>query len=116
MTSDPQMPTDETLRSVTAEFEALGFTAQFRSEAGGLIHCFTCGEDFPAAQLDASDVRRLEGVSDPADMLLVAPVICASCATPGTLTLNYGPESTPEDAEALLATERTPEATPESPS
>jgi DNA-directed RNA polymerase subunit RPC12/RpoP len=112
MAAEPAMPDDDTLTSVIAEFEALGFTGQFRAEPDAVVHCFTCGKEFPATQIDASDVRRLEGVSDPADMLLVAPVVCPHCGAPGTLTLNYGPESTLEDAEVLLAFERTPTATP----
>ena len=39
-------------------------------------------------------------------MLLVVGVTCPHCGTGGSLTLSYGPESTVEDAEVVLALDR----------
>ncbi|MEP6625457.1 MAG: hypothetical protein ABJC79_13510 [Acidimicrobiia bacterium] len=55
--------------------------------------------------MEIAGVRRLEGASDPADMLAVLALTCPNCATMGTLTLNYGPESTPGEAIVLQAIE-----------
>ena len=104
VTTDPAMPADEPLGAAEAEMAENG--GQFRAEAGGRIHCFTCGRDFDAAEVDASDLRRLEGVSDPADMMLVVGVVCPHCGTGGSLSLNYGPEATLEDAEVQQALPR----------
>ena len=104
MTTDPAMPADEPLGVAESEVSEDG--GQFRAEEGGQIHCFTCGRDFAASGVDASDVRRLEGVSDPADMLLVVGVVCPHCGTGGSLTLNYGPEATFEDAGVQQALDR----------
>jgi len=38
-----------------------------------------------------------------ADMLVVAPLTCPHCGARGSLVLNYGPESTAEEADVLLA-------------
>jgi len=110
MPLDPAMPTDEPLASTEADVERAGGLddGQFRAAAGAEVHCFTCGREFPARGVDASSARRLEGVSDPADMLLVVPVACPHCGASGSLTLGYGPEVTVEDADVLQALERDP--------
>ena len=46
---------------------------------------------------------RLEGVSDPDDMLAAAALRCPNCGALGTVLLNYGPEAPIDDAEVLLA-------------
>jgi hypothetical protein len=48
-------------------------------------------------------LHRLEGASDPADMLAIVGLRCPNCKTLGTVVLNYGPESPLEDADVLLA-------------
>ena len=93
----------QTLRSVLARFEADGYVGQFAAREGGLVHCFTCGHDSAASGADPKTIRRLEGASDPADMLAVVPITCSKCDAPGTLVLNYGPESTRADSELLSA-------------
>jgi hypothetical protein len=50
-----------------------------------------------------SSLRRLEGESDPADMMAVVAVTCPACAATGTLTLGFGPTSSAEDADVLHA-------------
>ena len=48
-----------------------------------------------------SQLRRLEGASDPDDMLVLAAVVCPQCSTRGFLVLNYGPSASAEDAAIL---------------
>jgi hypothetical protein len=91
-----------TLLSVLDAFARLGFTGQFDTPAGA-IRCLQCRQETPAADVDLEELRRLEGASDPADMLAVAALRCPHCGAQGTLVLNYGPEATPEDAEVLGA-------------
>ena len=104
MSADPAMPTDEPLAAAESAVARDG--GQFRALEGGRIHCYTCGHDADAGDVDASQARRLEGVSDPADELLVVGVTCPSCGTGGSLTLNYGPEATLGDADVLRALDR----------
>lgn len=91
-----------TLMDVLHEFEVSGFGAQF-DERDGCIRCLTCRRVTAPDQIAVHALRRLEGASDPADALAVAAVVCPHCATPGVLTLNYGPEATPGEAAVLLA-------------
>jgi hypothetical protein len=93
----------QTLRGVLAEFEALGYTGQFGAQPGGAVRCFSCRQEFPPADVAVDALRRLEGASDPDDMLAILPVRCPRCATKGTLVLAYGPEAPPDDSEVLAA-------------
>lgn len=105
--NDPAMPSDTSLATVVDDLTAQGYPGQFRAEEDGGVHCFTCGRTFPAGDADLAEGRRLEGVSDPADMLYVVALQCPRCAAQGTLVLNYGPESTLEEVDVLAALERT---------
>jgi len=90
-----------TLTGVLKAFEDDGYLGQFRAVDGGRVECLTCRSLSPAADIPAVALRRLEGASDPADMLAVVALLCPVCGTRGALVLNYGPESTPEDAAVL---------------
>jgi hypothetical protein len=92
-----------TLTEVIDQFEAHGYEAQFGAREGAEILCFTCRATFPAGEAGMDAMERLEGASDPDDMAVVAAICCPRCGARGTLVLKYGPESTPEDGEVLLA-------------
>ena len=93
----------QTLRGVIEEFERAGYIGQFGARTGGVVRCFTCQYDFGPADAEVETLRRLEGASDPDDMLAVLPLACPQCATRGTLVLAYGPEASIEDSEVLAA-------------
>lgn len=99
-------PMDTPLLAVLAGYEADGYTAQFDAREGAAIHCFTCKQDFPAERCMHGPIRRLEGASDPADMLAVIPVRCPSCDAMGVVITNYGPEATQADADVLIELSR----------
>jgi hypothetical protein len=101
-------PMDTPLLTVLRQFEADGYTAQFDAREGGFLHCFSCGEDSAAAACRHGEVRRLEGASDPADMLAVVPVRCVHCGAAGVVVANYGPEASAADADVLVALDREP--------
>jgi hypothetical protein len=100
-------PPEATLTDVSRQLDADGFDGQFRAEPGALIQCLTCRETTPATSLDANDMTRLEGESDPADMAMVVALRCPACGTGGTLILNYGPDASAEEADVLAALDRT---------
>ena len=79
------------------------FTGQFAARPNGRVECFHCHHVMEAAAIDLYALRRLEGASDPDDMLAVLALTCTKCGTKGTVVVNYGPEATIEDAELLLA-------------
>jgi hypothetical protein len=97
--SDPSE--EATLTSVLDGLQAAGYTADFLVGDGGTIRCRSCGVETPAEDAAVEQIRRLEGASDPADMLAVVAVTCPHCGSGGVITLNYGPEMT-EGQVALL--------------
>ena len=99
-------PSDETtLTAVLASYDASGFDAQLAATDDGKVHCYSCGVSAEPSGVELHSLRRLEGASDPADMLAIAAVICPSCGVKGVLVLNYGPDSTPGEAEVLVGLE-----------
>ena len=111
---DPPTPQPETsdgdspLAEVLDNLDGDGFEGQFRAIEGGEIKCLSCRRIFPAGVTPADRVTRLEGESDPADMVMVVPVRCPACRARGTLVLGYGPDSSPEDSDVLVALARSP--------
>jgi len=93
----------QTIAEAIRALEADVYTAQFRAVEGGKVECFTCHETSPASALAVEKLARLEGPTDPSDMVALAAVTCPRCEARGTLLLGYGPDSTLEDAEALQA-------------
>jgi ferredoxin len=92
-----------TITEVLDAFEADGYAGQFKVLDGGRVQCLTCRHEVDARTVELERLCRLEGASDPADMLAVGALRCPNCHTRGTVVLNYGPESTLEDADVLLA-------------
>jgi hypothetical protein len=90
------------LREVVNVYEQRGYAGQFRVLEGGRLQCLACRHETGAGAVAMDDLHRLEGVSDPADMLAVAALRCPECGTRGTVVLNYGPEATLDDADVLL--------------
>ncbi len=92
---------DETILDVLHELESLGFTGQFMPRDGGKVECLTCHRLSPADDTVFRHLRRLEGASDPADMVAVVGLACPHCGALGTAVLGYGPEASAVDAEVL---------------
>ena len=97
----PSGPTDVTLSEILAELERNGYAGQFSAHEGPRIRCHSCRTSGPASEFSAERMQRVEGPSDPADMLAVAGLTCPWCRVPGALVLNYGPEATLEQCQAL---------------
>jgi hypothetical protein len=98
--------TDEaTLTTVLASYESAGFDAQFAATDEGQVHCYSCASNTAPERVELHSLRRLEGASDPADMLAVAAISCPACAAKGVLVLNYGPDTTPGESEVLIGLE-----------
>jgi hypothetical protein len=103
---EPTNPTDTPLLHVSESLSGVGEEGQFRATEGSRIQCLTCRHEAPAEEYRVADARRLEGASDPADMVMVVPVTCPACSVSGSLILGYGPNASAEDADALSAMER----------
>jgi hypothetical protein len=96
---------DETILDVLGDLESRGFTGQFMPRDGGQVECVTCHRLSPADDTVFRHLRRLEGASDPDDMLAVVGLACPHCGALGTAVLGYGPEATALDTEVLALLE-----------
>lgn len=90
------------LLEIVSKLEQDGFKAQIIVDEGRL-KCLVCDESFDPAGIEAEDLRRVEGASDPADMAAVAGITCPNCSSKGTVVLKYGPEAGPDDQDVLAA-------------
>jgi len=83
-----------------------GYDTQFVPHPKSTLHCGACDTASPAGRFRTEEERRLEGASDPDDMVLVVAAACPACGARGSVVLSYGPQSSPEDADVLAALPR----------
>jgi hypothetical protein len=99
----------ETLIDVLARFRREGFTGSFTPlqtdavSTGARLRCEQCRAEFAAEEPTVTELRRLEGASDPDDMLAAIALECPRCAARGSLVVNYGPTATTGEAAVLVA-------------
>ena len=97
-------PSDHTtLTDVLEGYADAGFTASFAAQEGGVVRCDTCGSELDPGGIRMRSLRRLEGASDPDDMLAVVALECDVCGAAGTMVLGYGPASSDIDSDVLKA-------------
>ena len=93
------VPSDNTtLSAVLAAYESGGYAGQFEVTSESAITCATCGRPSEPSEFAMAGLRRLEGASDPDDMLSVVAVSCPRCDARGTIVLGYGPNASAEEA------------------
>jgi hypothetical protein len=103
----PGVPSDNTtLLEVLEEFAAKGYGASMWVAPSGKLRCDGCAAEIEPADVPVHEFRRLEGASDPDDMIAVVAVECPACSMKATLVLHYGPEASPEEMNALTHLER----------
>lgn len=90
-----------TIADALHDYEGRGYEGQFIVREGGKLQCCACNRANPADRVQLDSLRRIEGVSDPADMNAIAALRCPSCGTRGTATLTYGPNAPRADGDAL---------------
>lgn len=113
--SVPGAPSDNTtLTAILGSLDEDGFGAQFIVREGAKIECLACRNISPASDFVARRSRRLEGASDPDDMVHVVAATCPVCDAGGTVVLTYGVNASPEDGDVSLAIDMS-EAEVESP-
>lgn len=97
-------PSDNTdLSAVLNTWDEHGFSGQFIGLEGGRIECVSCGDVSRASQFEVVEWRRLEGASDPDDMMNTVAAHCPACGAGGTLILGYGVNAS--DIDVDLSTE-----------
>ena len=92
-----------TLQDVLREYAEGGWDGEVDAREGGDVRFRRCGHEAPASELEVVSVRRMEGASDPADMLAVVGTPCPRCGDRAVLVLHYGPAAGPEDSDVLAA-------------
>lgn len=90
-----------TISDALREFESRGYVGQFLIQENGSIECRNCGERSLPRNVPLEAMRRIEGASDPADMVFVGALRCPSCNTTGTAIVKYGPHAEAHDAVVL---------------
>ena len=109
MTDQTQDPGDRTtLTSVLADLADAGWSGNVSVTEEARIRCPGCRDELDPADLTVDSLRRMEGTSDPDDMLAVVAVTCGECQEKGALVVHYGPTASPEEAEVLLALDAHP--------
>jgi len=94
---------DATLTDVLDGYSEAGFESIFAAQEGGTVRCDACGSTLDPSRIDMRSLRRLEGASDPDDMLAVVALECGMCGAAGTMVLGYGPASSDVDSDVLGA-------------
>lgn len=98
-----------TLGEIMGTMDAAGFSAQMAARPGGLILCFTCRKESPAADFRLEAQRRTEGASDPADMLAIVGLVCPNCgarAPPSSATAPRRTPTTPRSSSVWVSAPR----------
>ncbi len=95
-------PGDEaTITSILEGYARGGFDSSFDVTDDSELECHECNTVSPASSVSMSSLRRLEGASDPDDMVAVVAISCPSCNARGTAVLGFGPMATLQDSEVL---------------
>lgn len=100
-TSAPAPSDHTTLVDVLAGYADAGFAADFSVGEGAQIRCDSCGTTSPASGFVMHSLRRLEGASDPDDMIAVVALDCPVCGVSGTAVLSFGPAGSDADGDVL---------------
>jgi hypothetical protein len=100
----PGSPSDNTtLQDVLQAFRDEGWDGDAHAVEGGMVRWGSCRHEVPADGVRPDRTRRMEGASDPADMLAVVAVTCPRCGERAVLVLHYGPTASSADADVLVA-------------
>lgn len=101
----PGVPRDEgtTLTEVLAAYSDAGFAGSFTVTDDARLACNACQRISSPAEVLMTSMRRLEGASDPDDMLAIVAITCPHCGVQGTTTLGFGPASSGQDIDVLRA-------------
>lgn len=97
-------PSDNTtLTDVLQSYRDAGFVCDFFAEPDARVRCGHCNSVLAADQLSMHSMRRMEGASDPADMLAVVATSCPVCGAEGTMVLGFGPAASEADSAVSRA-------------
>jgi len=93
--------TDATITDVLEGYAQGGFSSSFVVTDDAQLECVECITVSSPDRFKMSSLRRLEGESDPSDMVAVVALTCPLCGARGTVILGFGPMATSQDADVL---------------
>jgi ribosomal protein S27AE len=97
-------PSDNTtLAGVLTGLEETGFAANVTAAPGGRLRCGRCEVVSDAGEFAVASIRRLEGASEPDEMVSVVAAECPACGAGGAVVLGYGPMASADDAAVSSA-------------
>ena len=85
---------ESTITEVLEGYAQGGFASSFIVTDDCALECDECGTASEPDRFQMSSLRRLEGMSDPADMVAVVAITCPVCGARGTSILGFGPTAT----------------------
>jgi len=94
------------LGDVIERMAGYGYGADFTAALDGdsaVLRCPVCDATHPAASFRRAWTARLEGASDPADMLHVSALRCPGCGAGGAFVSPFGVNVGETDEAVLLA-------------
>ncbi len=89
--ADPMPPTPATLTEVVDAAKRSGFDTDFSTTPDALVRCGACENQSDPAAIERAWMHRLEGTSDPDELMTVSALRCPSCGAKGLLVLPFGP-------------------------
>lgn len=92
---------ESTMVDVLEAYAQGGFGSSFVVTDDSDVECVECSTVSPPASVSMSSLRRLEGASDPDDMIAVVAITCPACNARGTAVLGFGPMATVQDSDVL---------------
>lgn len=102
-TKRPETSEPETVTELLDHWGEQGTRASFRpGPEPATIHCPVCDSDRPGREFDVIEERRLEGESDPDDMVLAVAARCPVCHISGSIVLGFGTEASDTDSDIVL--------------
>lgn len=97
-------PDDQTtLTDVLRSYSSGGFASSFVVTDDSQLECVECATVSAPEDVAMSSLRRMEGASDPDDMVAVVALTCPACGAQGTVVLGFGPMATLQDSDVLKA-------------
>lgn len=82
-----------TLADVIDVAKRSGFGADFSTTPDARVRCGECGHESEPADVERAWMHRLEGTSDPDDLMAVSALRCPSCGARGLLVMPFGPSA-----------------------